>query len=63
MDPLEPLEATKYLQSLLNRQLRIHTTDTRVFVGEFKCTDSVCNPFPPLLDFVMLHPLYLRELA
>lgn len=31
-----------YLQSLLGRNLRIHTTDTRMFVGIFKCTDMVC---------------------
>jgi N-alpha-acetyltransferase 38, NatC auxiliary subunit len=30
-----------YLQSLLGRNLRIHTTDTRMFVGIFKCTDMV----------------------
>ncbi|MCJ1481366.1 hypothetical protein MMC06_001523 [Schaereria dolodes] len=35
--------ATAYLQSLLNKQLRIHTTDTRMFVGEFKCTDNDLN--------------------
>lgn len=34
-------EATKYLGSMLGKQLRIHTTDLRIFVGEFKCTDNV----------------------
>ena len=33
--------AVEYLNSLLGRQLRIHTTDTRMFVGEMKCTDGV----------------------
>ncbi|EEA22869.1 hypothetical protein TMatcc_001725 [Talaromyces marneffei ATCC 18224] len=32
-----------YLQSLLGRNLRIHTTDTRMFVGIFKCTDMDQN--------------------
>lgn len=34
-------EATGCLGSMLGRQLRIYTTDTRMFVGEFKCTDNV----------------------
>ncbi|OKL64601.1 hypothetical protein UA08_00110 [Talaromyces atroroseus] len=32
-----------FLQSLLGRNLRIHTTDTRMFVGIFKCTDMDRN--------------------
>jgi len=35
--------ATSYLTSLLNRTLRIHTTDTRIFVGQMKCTDRERN--------------------
>ncbi|KAL8859647.1 MAG: hypothetical protein Q9178_003761 [Gyalolechia marmorata] len=35
--------AQDYLGTLLGKQLRIHTTDTRMFVGEFKCTDNECN--------------------
>lgn len=34
-------EEVRYLQSLLGRTLRIHTTDMRMFVGIFKCTDMV----------------------
>lgn len=33
--------AVKYLESLLNRTLRAHTSDGRMFLGEFKCTDNV----------------------
>lgn len=33
--------AQEFLGSLLGKQLRIHTTDARMFVGEFKCTDNV----------------------
>ncbi|MCJ1341985.1 hypothetical protein MMC31_000165 [Peltigera leucophlebia] len=36
-------EATECLSSMLGRQLRIYTTDTRMFLGEFKCTDNECN--------------------
>lgn len=36
--------AVQYLEGLLGRQLRIHTTDTRMFVGVFKCTDAVSRP-------------------
>ncbi|KAL8849725.1 MAG: hypothetical protein Q9221_005335 [Calogaya cf. arnoldii] len=35
--------AQDYLGRLLGKQLRIHTTDARIFVGEFKCTDNECN--------------------
>jgi small nuclear ribonucleoprotein (snRNP)-like protein len=34
-------EARGFLESLLNKKLRIHTTDERMFWGEFKCTDPV----------------------
>lgn len=34
-------EATEYLTRLLNKTLRIHTTDSRIFVGTMKCTDQV----------------------
>ncbi|EMR69792.1 putative lsm domain-containing protein [Eutypa lata UCREL1] len=40
MDPAqEKAEAEAFLKSLVNRTLRIHTTDSRMFVGTFKCTD------------------------
>ncbi|KAK4111887.1 hypothetical protein N656DRAFT_681529, partial [Canariomyces notabilis] len=31
------------LQSILNKNLRVTTTDTRMFWGTFKCTDSESN--------------------
>ena len=37
-------KAVEYLGSILGKRLRLHTTDTRVFVGEFKCTDKVSRP-------------------
>ncbi|KAI4721500.1 hypothetical protein E4T48_02239 [Aureobasidium sp. EXF-10727] len=36
-------QATEYLISLLNKTLRIHTTDSRIFVGTMKCTDQERN--------------------
>ncbi|KAJ5997092.1 hypothetical protein N7499_006593 [Penicillium canescens] len=36
-------QGTQYLERLLGRSLRIHTTDTRMFVGLFKCTDADRN--------------------
>ncbi|KAJ5234859.1 Ribonucleoprotein LSM domain eukaryotic/archaea-type [Penicillium citrinum] len=35
--------AVQYLEGLLGRSLRVHTTDSRMFVGIFKCTDAERN--------------------
>ncbi|KAI9706551.1 MAG: hypothetical protein M1836_003558 [Candelina mexicana] len=40
---MDPNSAVTYLQSLLGKQLRITTTDTRMFVGTMKCTDHERN--------------------
>ena len=40
-----------YLRTLLNKNLRVTTTDTRMFWGAFKCTDSV-----RLLPSLSQHP-------
>lgn len=45
---MEKAQAEDYLSSLLNKNLRITTSDTRIFHGQFKCTDSVYQPFPYL---------------
>jgi len=37
-------EAETYLQSLISKTLRITTIDKRMFLGQFKCTDSVSSP-------------------
>lgn len=37
-------EAEAYLKSLINKTLRIHATDGRMFIGTFKCTDTVSSP-------------------
>ncbi|KAK3693719.1 hypothetical protein B0T22DRAFT_47966 [Podospora appendiculata] len=36
-------EAADYLRSLLNKNLRVTTTDSRMFWGAFKCTDPESN--------------------
>ncbi|KAA8647387.1 hypothetical protein EYZ11_001631 [Aspergillus tanneri] len=35
--------AVQYLESLIGQTLRVHATDTRIFVGNFKCTDAARN--------------------
>jgi small nuclear ribonucleoprotein (snRNP)-like protein len=41
---MEKAQAEDYLSTLLNKNLRITISDTRMFHGQFKCTDSVCLP-------------------
>jgi len=40
---MEKTKAEEYLTSLLNKNLRVTTTDDRIFLGEFKCTDTDLN--------------------
>ncbi|KAL4910893.1 hypothetical protein BDW74DRAFT_3350 [Aspergillus multicolor] len=40
---MDETKAVQYLESLIGRTLRVHATDTRVFVGLFKCTDAARN--------------------
>lgn len=40
--------AIQYLESLIGQTLRVHATDTRIFVGNFKCTDAVGEPRLPV---------------
>ncbi|KAM5432544.1 hypothetical protein McanMca71_006742 [Microsporum canis] len=40
---MEKDEAVEYLESLVDKILRVHTSDSRVFVGLFKCTDNERN--------------------
>lgn len=40
---MENAQAKDYLTNLIRKTLRITTTDTRTFIGTFKCTDSDCN--------------------
>ncbi|GIJ99168.1 hypothetical protein Aspvir_001294 [Aspergillus viridinutans] len=40
---MEEMQAIRYLESLIGQTLRVHTTDTRMFVGTFKCTDAERN--------------------
>jgi len=43
----EKTAAYEFLASLLNKNLRVHTTDERMFRGEFKCTDPVRSHSSP----------------
>lgn len=40
---MDTADAAAFLRGFLGKQLRITTDDTRVFVGEFKCTDNDRN--------------------
>ncbi|ELQ41575.1 hypothetical protein OOU_Y34scaffold00267g12 [Pyricularia oryzae Y34] len=40
---MDEQEAIDFLSSLLNKYLRVTTTDTRMFYGVFKCTDPDRN--------------------
>lgn len=54
---MEKAQAQSFLESLLNKKLRVHTTDERMFWGDFKCTDPVCilfNPYTPLIPLLFI---------
>jgi hypothetical protein len=36
-------QATQLLSEYIGKTLRVHTDDKRVFVGQMKCTDRVCE--------------------
>ncbi|CAG8981805.1 hypothetical protein HYALB_00004748 [Hymenoscyphus albidus] len=40
---MEKSQSEDYLRSLLNKTLRVTTSDSRMFLGQFKCTDSERN--------------------
>lgn len=40
---MDNTKATEYLELLLNKKLRVHANDRRMFIGDFKCTDNECN--------------------
>ncbi|KAI0109161.1 hypothetical protein GGR51DRAFT_512980 [Nemania sp. FL0031] len=42
-ETLTKTDAQAYLLSLINKTLRIHATDGRMFIGTFKCTDTDRN--------------------
>jgi hypothetical protein len=52
---MEKSQSEDYLTSLLNKTLRVTTTDTRMFLGQFKCTDSVCPLSSPLPSTISSH--------
>ncbi|KAH7134963.1 hypothetical protein B0J11DRAFT_517250 [Dendryphion nanum] len=40
---MDKAAATSYLAQFIGKQLRIHTTDARIFGGQMKCTDKDLN--------------------
>ncbi|KUI60492.1 N-alpha-acetyltransferase 38, NatC auxiliary subunit [Cytospora mali] len=53
-DKMTKAEGQGFLESLLNNKLRIHTTDERMFWGDFKCTD-------PDRNIVLAHTYEYRQ--
>lgn len=43
---MDPEQAREYLSGILNKNLRVYTTDGRLFWGALKCTDPVCLSEP-----------------
>ena len=41
---MDNTKATEYLQTLLNKKLCVYTNDSRMFYGDFKCTDKAGHP-------------------
>lgn len=52
---MDNTKATEYLELLLNKKLRVHTNDRRMFIGDFKCTDNV--------SLVLQRALYVFEIS
>ncbi|GME28524.1 Lsm domain-containing protein [Neofusicoccum parvum] len=44
--PISATQALTYLTQFIGRNLRIHVTDSRMFIGQMKCTDKVPPPLP-----------------
>ncbi|RKF59930.1 N-alpha-acetyltransferase 38, NatC auxiliary subunit [Erysiphe neolycopersici] len=40
---MEKAQAIDFITNLLGKSLRVTTSDTRMFLGQFKCTDADCN--------------------
>jgi hypothetical protein len=43
LDHMDNGRGKEFLGSMLGKRLHLHTTDARMFVGEFRCTDNVCQ--------------------
>lgn len=56
---METGHAVQYLEGLLGRSLRVHTTDSRMFVGIFKCTDAVSSFRQPHQPISLCHWLLI----
>lgn len=43
---ISPTKAIIYLTQFIGRNLRVHVTDKRMFIGQMKCTDKVSSSRP-----------------
>lgn len=43
---VSPTQAITYLTQFIGRNLRVHVTDKRMFIGQMKCTDKVSSSRP-----------------
>lgn len=55
---METAQAIEFLHNLLGKNFRITTSDTRMFLGQFKCTDAVGSPRLP--ETIILCPKVLK---
>jgi len=55
--------AVQFLESLLDRSLRVLATDGRIFIGQLHCTDPVNPSRRPLLSIYTYHLCVLTCLA
>jgi hypothetical protein len=53
---MDDREGRVYLSRFIGKNLRIHTSDHRVFGGQMKCTDKVRFALPSLQPNVFLIP-------
>jgi hypothetical protein len=62
---MDKAQSEDYLHSLLNKTLRVTTDDTRMFMGRFRCTDSVrlslSSPRPNNIRYVNFPPFKLLQ--
>ena len=49
-------KSIQYLQGLLNKKLCVYTNDSRMFYGDFKCTDNVIYPLERPPDQQLMSP-------
>jgi hypothetical protein len=56
-EEMDTEKAREYLSSILNKNLRVYTSDGRLFWGALKCTDPVCFNTLYLTETLSCQPL------